>query len=115
MKPQGFWDKEAGTAARPPQRRRARHEEEIPLPQRQPQRERDTQPTEGERELTSARRGHCFRSYPSSVVSLQVGAYPAPVSSKTWARTNRGFSALSMTSTTIACFVSTSAEQMRGS
>src|SRR5262249_50147512 len=53
------------------QGRRAHHEEEIPLPHRQPQRECDTQPTEGERELASACHGHCCRSCHPSLVSVQ--------------------------------------------
>src|SRR5215813_583686 len=61
------------------QGRRAHHEEEIPLPHRQPQCECDTQPTERQRELASARHGHCFRSCYPSLVSLQGCVVSSPI------------------------------------
>src|SRR5215471_16395230 len=61
------------------QKRRAHHEEEIPLPHRQPQRECDTQPTERQRELASVRHGHCCSSCYPSLVSLQGCIVSSPM------------------------------------
>src|SRR5262249_39699294 len=59
--------------------RRAHHEEEIPLPHRQPQREGDTQPTERQRKLASACRGHSCRSCHPSLVSVQGYVVSSPM------------------------------------
>ncbi len=101
---ESVWGEEPETVCESLQGIRGDHKEEIPLPERQPQRERDTQPTEGQMKLASACRGHGFSSYPSSVVSMLQGARHVSVSSTPWGRINGSVSACAMTSTTIACF-----------